>query len=102
MKGIHKKCSDKKSYKQCVMIGGKELNAWMLGCVRKEPFNSRKKYRICANLQHLILNVVSVNEPDLLSSREEAELDRVQCEDNMSRKKRMKKGIRCNCVTKYD
>ena len=58
MKGYHKKCSDKKSYRKSVMMGGDELNVWMLSRDKKEPFNSNQKYRICGNLHRLLLKGV--------------------------------------------
>ena len=77
MKGIHRKCSDKKSYKKCIFMGGNEMNIWMLGRVGKQPFDPKKKYIVCANLQRLLLNV-PVKQPLVLCNREEVELDSVE------------------------
>ena len=79
VKAFHRKCSDKRSYKQCIMIGGNEMNTWMLGRIGKQPFDPKKKYRICANLQRLLLNV-SVKQPVILCNIvEEVELDSSYC-----------------------
>ena len=56
MKCTHKKCSDKKSHKKCVHMGGNEMDIWMLSRVGKQPFNPMKKHMLCANLQQLTLN----------------------------------------------
>ena len=92
MKGIHRKCSDKKSYKKCVRVGRNEMSIWMLGRVGKYPFDPKKKHAACANLQRLLLNV-PVKQPLVLCNREEVELDSVE--------KIRKKRLRCDSVTKH-
>ena len=99
MKGYHKKCSDKKSYRKSVMMGGDELNVWMLGRDKKEPFNSNQKYRICGNLHRLLLKGVvgSTIVPEVPSYNiEELELVEGEFERKNSMMKMRKKATKKN------